>query len=122
MEAPPGPPPFTGAYVYGEGTFPLVDFGCVFNVSAGAGVGIFYFLEGPTYGGRMNAHVAGEALCILSVRGDLDLVGLKRGSDYSFSGRGGVKGMGGGGGKQGYGESGGAQDGFDFHLNSPRVG
>lgn len=87
-----GPPPFTGAYVYGEGTFPLVDFGCVFNVSAGAGVGIFYFLEGPTYGGRMNAHVAGEALCILSVRGDLDLVGLKRGSDYSFSGRGGVKG------------------------------
>ena len=38
------------------------------------------------------AHVAGEALCILSVRGDLDLVGLKRGSDYSFSGRGGVKG------------------------------
>jgi hypothetical protein len=87
-----GQPPFTGAYVYGEGTFPLVDFGCVFSVSAGAGVGIFYFLEGPTYGGRMNAHVAGEALCVVSVRGDVDLVGVKRGSDYSFNGRGGVKG------------------------------
>ena len=87
-----GQPPFTGAYVYGEGTFPLVDFGCVFNVSAGAGVGVFYFLEGPTYGGRMNAHVAGEALCVVSVRGDVDLVGVKRGSDYAFNGRGGLKG------------------------------
>lgn len=87
-----GTPPFTGGYVYGEGTWPLVDFGCVFNISASAGTGIFYFAEGPTYGGKIHAGVSGEALCVISVKGEIDLVGVKSGDDFRFTGAGKVKG------------------------------
>jgi hypothetical protein len=36
---------------YAEGWFPLYNGGKVFNLTIGAGVGVFYFAEGPTYGG-----------------------------------------------------------------------
>lgn len=83
---------FTGGYVYGEGWAPIVDFGCAFRVSAGVGAGLFYFAEGPTYGGRMKLAASGEALCAVSIRGDISLVGIKTGDDFRFSGSGRLKG------------------------------
>ena len=83
---------FEGGYLYGEGRFPLVDFGCIFRISCSAGVGFFYFTDGPTYGGRIAAGVSGEALCAVGVSGSISLVGVKSGRDYRFNGRGRVAG------------------------------
>lgn len=83
---------FTGGYVFGAGRIPIVDFGCLLNLSAGVGAGIFYAAEGPTWGGQLQMSASGEALCVISVRGDVDLIGLKRGDDFRFSGQGRIKG------------------------------
>ena len=83
-----GAPPFTGGYVYGEGWMPIVNYGCVFNVSAGVGAGMFYFVEGPTFGAKMLLGASGEALCVVSIKGDITLVGVKSGDSLSASGKG----------------------------------
>lgn len=87
-----GTPPFTGAYVYAEGWMPIIGGSCVFNISAGVGAGAFFFLEGPTYGGKLMAGVSGEALCLVSIQGDIHLVGVKQGGDFRFNGQGHVSG------------------------------
>ena len=87
-----GEPPFTGAYVYGEGWMPIYDYGCLFSISAGAGLGVFYFMEGPTYGVRVMLGASGEALCVVSVRGEIEVYGLKQGDAYRARGKGKVKG------------------------------
>ncbi|OQC19131.1 MAG: hypothetical protein BWX70_03351 [Verrucomicrobia bacterium ADurb.Bin070] len=87
-----GEPPFTGAYVYGEGWMPIYDYGCLFSISAGAGLGVFYFMEGPTYGVRVMLGASGEALCVISVRGEIEVYGLKQGDAYRARGKGKVKG------------------------------
>jgi hypothetical protein len=89
-----GSPPFTGAYVYGEIWIPIsevilgIPASCLFRISAGVGAGAFYFAEGPTYGGRMLLGVSGEALCVVSIRGDVSLTGVMAGGSLRFSGRG----------------------------------
>ncbi len=83
-----GQAPFTGGYAYAEGWFPIYNAGCAFNVSIGAGVGCFYFVEGPTWGGRLFGGVSGEALCLLQIGGSLNLVGVKAGDDFRFKGTG----------------------------------
>ena len=87
-----GNPPFTGGYCYAEGWFPLFNGGKVFNLSIGAGVGVFYFAEGPTYGGRLMGAVSGELLELLQVTGRMDLIGVKSGDDFRFRGTGKVTG------------------------------
>jgi hypothetical protein len=67
----------TGVYAYGEVFMPIVNLGCFFKVSAGLGIGAFYFTEGPTYGGKIFAAVDGEALCCITVRGEVVLIGVK---------------------------------------------
>jgi hypothetical protein len=80
---------FTGVYCYGEATFPVYGTGtCLFNISAKAGAGVFYFTEGPTYGGRLTMGVYGEALCAVEIGGEVSLVGLKSGDEYAFAGSG----------------------------------
>jgi hypothetical protein len=82
-------PEFTGIYVYGEATFPIYGTGtCLFNISGKAGAGVFYFVEGPTYGGRLTMGVYGEALCAVEIGGEVSLVGLKSGDSYAFAGTG----------------------------------
>ncbi len=81
-------PSITGIYAYGAATFPIIGGGCFFNVSAKVGAGVFYFAEGPTYGGRMDLGVYGEALCVVEVGGEIALVGVKSGAVYSFAGTG----------------------------------
>jgi hypothetical protein len=83
-----GDPPFTGIYAYGEAQIPIVNAGCLFNLSAKAGAGVFWFEEGNTYGGKMVLGATGRALCAVGVGGDLTLVGAKSGNNYSFFGRG----------------------------------
>jgi hypothetical protein len=87
-----GEPPFTGAYLYGRAHMPIVNGSCVFRLSAGIGAGLFYFIEGPTYGGQLDLSASGEALCLITVRGDLNLIGVKRGRDFTFRGTGRIKG------------------------------
>jgi hypothetical protein len=87
-----GQPPFTGAYVYGEAWIPIYDYGCVFRIKAGAGFGVFYFAEGPTYGVHILLGASGEALCVVDVRGTVEIYGLKQGDAYRARGKGKIKG------------------------------
>lgn len=93
-----GSPPFTGAYVYGEVWLPIsetllgIPATCMFRISAGVGAGAFYFVEGPTYGGRMLLGVSGEALCAISVTGEVSMTGVMTGGNLNFSGRGRISG------------------------------
>ena len=84
---------FTGALAYGYGAIPIsealgIPSSCMFRIKAGVGTGVFYFFEGPTYGGVMDADVSGQALCVVSISGGVDLVGVKSGDDFRFSGNG----------------------------------
>jgi hypothetical protein len=89
-----GNPPFTGAYVYAQGWLPVSELvlgipaSCIFEISAGVGAGAFYFAEGPTYGGKMFLGVSGELLCIVSIEGDITMIGVKHGDDLRFAGHG----------------------------------
>lgn len=89
-----GSPPFTGAYVYGEVWIPIsevvlgIPASCLFRISAGVGAGAFFFVEGPTFGGKMLLGVSGEALCIVSIRGEVSLIGVMSGGSLRFTGRG----------------------------------
>ncbi|HLS28131.1 MAG TPA: hypothetical protein VK041_05735 [Opitutales bacterium] len=91
-------PTFSGAYVYGEAHIPVsevllgIPASCMFKITAGVGVGAFYFVEGPTYGGQMLLAASGEALCLVSIKGDVSLVGVKVADDFRFSGRGRLEG------------------------------
>ena len=89
-----GDPPFTGAYCYAQGWIPIsetllgIPASCLFEISAGVGAGAFYFAEGPTYGGKMFLGVSGSLLCIVSIEGDITLIGVKHGDDLRFNGHG----------------------------------
>lgn len=86
-------PKITGIYAYGEGTFPIFGGTCFFNISAKAGAGVFYFQEGPTYGGRMTLGVFGEGLCVVEIGAEVSLVGSKSGDSYNFAGYGRISGQ-----------------------------
>jgi hypothetical protein len=89
-----GDPPFTGAYCYAQGWLPVSELvlgipaSCLFEISAGVGAGAFYFAEGPTYGGKMFLGVSGSLLCIVSIEGDITMIGVKHGDDLRFAGHG----------------------------------
>ena len=89
-----GNPPFTGAYVYGEVWIPIsevilgVPASCLFRISAGVGAGAFYFVEGPTFGGKMLLGVSGEALCLVSIKGTVTLIGVLQDGSLRFRGKG----------------------------------
>ncbi len=81
-----GTPPFTGIYAYGEAWIPVneligIPASCLFNISAGLGLGAGVFLEGPTFVAKMNAGVSGEALCLIGVKGDLTGTAVLEGLD-----------------------------------------
>ena len=93
-----GTPPFTGAYVYGEVWLPIsetllgIPATCFFRISAGVGAGAFYFVEGPTYGGKMLLGASGEALCLVSIKGTVTMVGVMKNGALAFSGKGKLEG------------------------------
>ncbi|NDV61054.1 hypothetical protein G0Q06_01175 [Puniceicoccales bacterium CK1056] len=87
-------PTFTGIYVYGECHIPIseavlgIPASCFFRISAGVGAGAFYFTEGNTLGGKIYASVSGEALCIVSIKGEVTMIGLTSNGELSFRGKG----------------------------------
>jgi len=83
-----GDPPFTGIYAYGEAQIPIINASCLFSISAKAGVGVFWFEEGNTFGGKMLVGATGKALCAVEIGGEVVLVGSKSGNNYSFFGKG----------------------------------
>lgn len=93
-----GAPPFTGAYVYVEVWIPVseallgIPATCFFQISAGAGAGAGYFVEGPTYVGKMLLGAHGEVLCIVSVGGEIKLVGVKNADGLRLKGSGKLRG------------------------------
>jgi hypothetical protein len=76
-------PSFSGVYVYAEIHVPVsevflgIPATSFFQITADAGLGFFYFEEGPTYGARFGLGVDGEVLCVLGISGRVDLVGGK---------------------------------------------
>ncbi len=81
--------PFSGVYAYGECEFPIYGTGtCLFNISGKAGAGVLYNSVVPEYGGRMTLGVTGEALCAVTIGGEVSLAGVKSGSVYNFAGTG----------------------------------
>ncbi|MDE3068664.1 MAG: methyl-accepting chemotaxis protein, partial [Verrucomicrobiota bacterium] len=89
-----GNPPFTGGYLYAQGWLPIsqlytgIPASCLFEISAGVGAGAFYFAEGPTYGGKMFLGVSGQLLCIVSIEGDVTMIGVDHGGNVQFLGKG----------------------------------
>ena len=88
-----GEPPFTGMYGYGEFWIPIptligIPSTCLFNLSAGVGAGAGFFVEGPTVVGKMFLGVSGDVLCIVSITGEISLVGLARPSGLALAGEG----------------------------------
>ena len=87
--------PVTGAYVYGEIWMPIWDFGCMFKISAGVGTGVGFFMDSsnsPIFVGKMYAGVSGEALCVVSIKGEVVMVGIVQDGSFSASGTGRLKG------------------------------
>jgi hypothetical protein len=91
-------PTFTGIYMYGECQIPIsevalgIPASCMFNISAGIGTGAYYFLEGNTLGGKMSASVTGEALCVVSIKGEVTMIGVLTGGELRFRGKGRISG------------------------------
>ena len=76
-------PNFTGAYVFGQGTFPLYSFNCLLNVNVGAEVSAF---AGTHLGGRIGGSVSGEALCLVSAKGEASLAYAQSGGERLYQG------------------------------------
>lgn len=70
---------------------PIIDYGCLFRIKAGVGAGMFAFLEGPI-GGKIFLGAEGEAICVVGVRGEVTLVGMKNGDVMRMKGKGKISG------------------------------
>ncbi len=76
-----------GVFASVGASFPIYNYGCVFTIAAEAEVAAWYFADGPTYGGKLVAGAYGEGLCVVSVKGELTLIGGREGSAYYFYGQ-----------------------------------
>jgi len=65
----------TGVYVRALGTIPIVNDGCMLSLYVGGEVEIWYFTGNPddVYGGSIRGFAYGDALCVISARGDVTL-------------------------------------------------
>jgi hypothetical protein len=65
----------TGVYVRALGTIPIVNDGCMLSLYVGGEVEIWYFTSeaDDVYGGSIRGFAYGDALCVISARGDVTL-------------------------------------------------
>ncbi|MDP8245464.1 MAG: hypothetical protein P9L94_15375 [Candidatus Hinthialibacter antarcticus] len=75
-----------GVFAKFGASFPIYNYGCVLRIAAEAEIAAWYFAEGPTYGGKLVAGAYGEGLCVVSVKGEVTLIGGREGSNYYFNG------------------------------------
>lgn len=93
-----GKPPFTGVYAYGEVWIPIseallgIPATCLFEISAGVGLGAGVFIEGPTFVGKMLLGCYGSVLCLASLEGELKLVAVKNPDGLQLKGGGRLEG------------------------------
>jgi len=76
-------PDFTGVYVFGQGTFPIYSFNCLLRVNVGAEVSVF---AGSHRGGRIGGSASGEALCLVSAKGDASLAFVESDGAWLYDG------------------------------------
>jgi hypothetical protein len=76
---------FDGAYIGAGISLRLFDYGCPFRVSAGADIAGWYI--GSSYGGKVRGWLAGTGACLVSVRGDLTLLGGEVNDIYKIKGK-----------------------------------
>jgi hypothetical protein len=66
-----------GGYVRVYADVPIYNYSCLFRVSVGGEVAVWYFAQVggdcSAYGGRLRGYVYGKILCVVSARGDLTL-------------------------------------------------
>ncbi|MDP0490197.1 MAG: hypothetical protein Q7Q71_04015 [Verrucomicrobiota bacterium JB023] len=71
---------FTGAYVYCELCIPVLETllgiksSCLLRLDACIGAGAFFFVEGPTFGGKIFLGVEGEAICLVTIGGEIKII------------------------------------------------
>lgn len=75
-----------GIFLSVGGSFPILNFGCMLRVGVSAEVAFWYFVDGPTYGGKLVAGAYGRAGCVVSVKGQLTLIGGRDSSGMIFNG------------------------------------
>jgi hypothetical protein len=70
----------TGVYARAQGEIPIVQDGCWLKLSVGGEVEVWYFTgDGQSaYGGSLRGYAHGEALCVVSARGDVSLTMNKK--------------------------------------------
>ena len=88
---------FQGAYARGSASIPIITGGCGLTVGAGADIG-FWLLTGAgitNVGGLMGGSVFGEALCLVGLRGGVQMLAESFDGTFRFRGKGyGVGGFG----------------------------
>jgi archaellum component FlaC len=82
--------PLIGVYVRGSVSVPIINFGCPLTIGAGVDVGVWYLSN--SFGGLFGGSVYGEAICLVSIKGKVTLIGQKLGDDYNFQGNGWIAG------------------------------
>ncbi len=75
---------FQGGYARLGVSGNIFDFGCVLRVSAGMEVGGWYISD--NFGGKVRGWVSGKGACLVSVRGDLTLLGNTDGDVFRLKG------------------------------------
>ena len=78
---------FKGAYVRGGASFPIWNNGCALTVGVSANMGVWVLIPG-TYGGLIGGGAYGQALCIASLRGEVETLFEKSGDNVKFQGSG----------------------------------
>jgi hypothetical protein len=88
---------FQGAYARGKASIPIITGGCALTVGAGVDVG-FWVLAAKgivNVGGILGGSAFGEALCVVGLRGGIQLMAEVYDGDFRFRGKGyGVGGFG----------------------------
>ncbi|MFH1739225.1 MAG: hypothetical protein ABIH23_09470, partial [bacterium] len=75
-----------GVFASVGASFPIYNYGCILRIAAEAEIAGWYFADGPTYGGKLVAGAYGEGLCVVSVKGEITLIGGREGSASYFYG------------------------------------
>lgn len=75
---------FDGIYIGGGFGGPVWNYGCPFRVSVGVDVAGWYISD--SYGGKLSGWIAGTGACIVSVRGQLTLIGGKINNKFKVTG------------------------------------